>query len=73
VLQQHEQQASGDPRQMAFLMLVLRELIGYSSGDALALAVLSAQRTLNMTDAEVKKMNKLLMNQASSAWPEGFM
>lgn len=68
-----QQQASGDPRQMAFVLLVLRDLIGYSSGDAVALVILHAKNTLKLTDAEAKKMTKMMMNGAGSQWPEGFM
>lgn len=72
-MQQPQQQTAGDPRQMAFLLIVLRDVISYSSGDALALAIMHAQNVLKMTDKDTKKMAKMLMSKAASAWPEGFM
>lgn len=73
MLQWAERQASAGPRQVAFIMLILRELIGYSSSDAVSLAIIHAKDTLKLTDEEAEKMAKMMMDKASTAWPEGFM
>jgi hypothetical protein len=62
-----------NPRQAAFLLLVLRYLIQNTNQDALALAVYAAAGTMKMTPEETSDYLKKMLPHSGTNWPKGFM
>jgi hypothetical protein len=74
VLEQPVQLQPGrDDQETLFALLVLRELVMWSSGDSVSLAIGAAGSRMGLSKEVQEKYIRNVLKHAGKGWPKGFM